>query len=515
MFGRSYSLGLASLLLVGCAVPEDIEADTSASDLVGRVDGSTIASPNANAGATYLTARHIDSLEQVGALDGTLDGLAHRVDGIIANKPADGRFSIDELLQIEKPGYVETLFPEEKAALPGLWKLLETTKAAAQPVAVTAPSAFAAVDVSTPAGALVEPASLPIASLPADTQLSVKRLELTQNADGDATTVSKADLASAIATPGPYTPSDITAFQKVLDLFAARAGTALDARVEVPAPGSTQADVATLGTAKLSLSESLAYEETRSAWLNGNAPAGSVDVRISAHHQWQASLALVGDQKAIVIDETSEAEHVATSGAFQADAGAVTVEIWSGGTRTGSYRLALPKIASVDERVDLSSYADYTFVAGGAPLVRNVVSASTQYSSWYNQYYGSQHSTTYNASFTYDLAAAAPTGAVDPQGLAGVATPALPAIPGRYEVTAGAAGVVDVDLYPQGVVRVTRASGQSMRTHLYHWDPQTKWDVDFPDRFRVILDPSGGLEIFFDGQGTLFSGPITTATRKG
>jgi hypothetical protein len=318
-----FALPLGTILLasMGCSEPEAISADTSESDLTGRVSGATISSPNANAAATYLSARRIDTLQSVGALRGVLENLALRVDGIIANQPADGRISIKEILQIEKPGFIGTLFPDEKAALSDLWKLLETTNAS--PGAMTLPPlvSLSAVDISTPAGAPIVPTKLDIASLPLDLQLSAKRLELTQDSDGDPTTVTQADLAAAIATPGPYTTAEISDFKTIELLFLERAVTSLSARVQVTAPGSTTTPLTTWGTASLDLFQSVEYSESRGRPYSN----GSLGVTIQGHLVQKAVVTLAGSQKLVLLDETTEDEVVLGSGFLESKGGPTTI----------------------------------------------------------------------------------------------------------------------------------------------------------------------------------------------
>ena len=151
----------------GEVAEEDVASLDSA--LITRVQGSTIASPNVDKTKTYLSVRGIDTLMTLGALPGALGSLAQRVDGVIGSKPADGRFSITEILRMEQPSYIRTLFPEERAALPALWALLETTPL--DPSAVNAPGlpAFSPVDLSTPATVPIKPPKLEIATLPTAT----------------------------------------------------------------------------------------------------------------------------------------------------------------------------------------------------------------------------------------------------------------------------------------------------------------------------------------------------------
>lgn len=509
---RSSAPGLLSLVLLtaaaGCS-PEG-EGDTITSDsadLVGRVAGSSIASANVKANATYLTARGIAALEDVGAFDGTVGALAHRVDGIIANQPADGRFSIQEILTIEKPGFVDTLFPEEKAALPKLWALLETTKVA--PGAVTLPALvdLAEADLSIAAGAPIKPATLAISSLPTALQTAAKRLELTRDADGDPTTVSEVDLDLAIATPGPYTPGEVQSFKDIKLLFVERATTSLSAKVRVTDPGVTKKTLATWGGASLAFEQSVTYRETRSVTFFDRSNDSHLPVAIDARLVRQATVTLPPNAKLLVLDETTESEQVTTGGALETAGGTATVELWSGGVRQGSYRTTLPALKSINERKDLGAFADYQFLgASGAPLVRNVVETRT------NNGYGSRSSF---ATWSYDLAALPLPTPYEPQVIAATATPPLGVPAGRYEVPAGSVGTLVIDLYPEGVMRVTRPNGQTARSQLYVWT-YAKRNAAFPDRLRAMWDAQKNkMTIFFDGQGTLYDGPLTAAMRKG
>ena len=72
MTSRRHVVGIVASLLVvqtvACTEASEgerlITADNS-SDLVGRLPGASIASPNAKPGATYLTARGIETLQAV------------------------------------------------------------------------------------------------------------------------------------------------------------------------------------------------------------------------------------------------------------------------------------------------------------------------------------------------------------------------------------------------------------------------------------------------------------------
>jgi hypothetical protein len=99
--------------------------------IIARRPGSAIRSRYANASALYFSARRIDTLAQVGGLAGPALAVARRADGVIANQPSDGRVAIDELFKLEQPGFINRLFPEERAALGTIWTLMQTVGTAA------------------------------------------------------------------------------------------------------------------------------------------------------------------------------------------------------------------------------------------------------------------------------------------------------------------------------------------------------------------------------------------------
>ena len=89
-------------------------------DAFSTVKGSDIPSAHVDATKSYLLSRTIETLQTVGALDMVEARLAARVDGIIANMPADGKLHLAELVRMEDPGIHASLFPDEVAALPRL-----------------------------------------------------------------------------------------------------------------------------------------------------------------------------------------------------------------------------------------------------------------------------------------------------------------------------------------------------------------------------------------------------------
>jgi hypothetical protein len=91
-------------------------------DGIDVLAGADIPSPLVEPDKLYLRDRDIGNLTRVGALDELETRLARRVDGIIANLPADGRLHIAELVRLGEPKFVETLFEDERERLPRLWQ---------------------------------------------------------------------------------------------------------------------------------------------------------------------------------------------------------------------------------------------------------------------------------------------------------------------------------------------------------------------------------------------------------
>lgn len=513
-------MGGLSLALLACspqANPRDVSDEVAEEDvaslesaLITRVQGATIASPNVDKTKTYLSVRGIAVLDSLGALPGALGTLARRVDGVIGAKPADGRFSISEILRMEQPSYIRTLFPEERAALPALWALLETTPLDPSPVNAPGLPAFVPVDASSPATMPIKPPKLEIASLPnATMQAHANRLQLVVNSDGDPATITEADIDDPLKDPDPWTDDEIDAFKAIKQLFIARAGTTLKYAVQVPAPYSSRSTVATFGTATLDVEHSLRYNETRSLTIfSGSGDSGSLDVSFVAQRNWRANLNVPAGQRVVFLDVNSETERV-VGGEVQWDfSGTVVAEVWSGSTRVGSYRVSLPKLATVDERVDMKNYLDYQLLVGGKPLVKNTTSAAVRSGSGYQQY---------SAAFTFDPAYVAPTGYVEGFALNRLVTPKPSLMPGRYEISVPAlgTGTCRFEISPEGIVTFTRPGGTAVRANMYVWS-WSKYDAQHPDRLRALFDPRDNtLNIFFDGRASVYNARITDANRTG
>ena len=510
---RGGLIGGVSVALLACSPQTDAPAEEDElaslqSELITRVQGSSIASPNVDRSKTYLSVRSISTLDTLGALPGALGTLARRVDGVIGSKPADGRFSVSEILRMEQPSYIRTLYPEEKAALPRLWALLETTPL--DPTAVSIPGlpAFSPVDVSTPATMPIKPPKLEIVTLPASVQPQARRLEMVVDSDGDPETITEADIDDPLGDPDPWTPDEIDAFKTIKQLFIARAGTTLKFAVQVPAPVNGSGTVATLGPVTLELSQGLSYSETRSANFYRGSTDSNLYVDLSARRTSVVNINLGSASQLVLIDVNSESERIVSGQLSWEWSGTAIAEVWTGGTRVGSYRISLPKVSIVDERIDLKDYVDYQLVVSGKPLERNVTTASVHYDAW---------STTYSAAFSFDTTALPRPPGVDVTALSRVTTPKPNLMPGRYEfsVPSLGAGTCKLDISPEGVVRFTRPGGTPMRAQMYIWS-YIKFDAQYSDRLRGLYDPqTNEMRVFFDGSSTLFNSTITGSHRTG
>lgn len=443
-----------------------------ASEIIERVPGSALLSPNADPSASYLTVRSLRTLETVGALDGARGALARRVDGIIANQPSDGRLSVRELLQIEAPGFVETLRPEERALLPALWKLLETTRD--EPTAIPASPDIPmggddAVDVSILPSGLDVPRVLAVSSLPASLRPAMARLEIARDDDGDDGTVSRADLAAAVASPGPYTPDEIAAFRAVDTLFLERAVSPCSARAKVPAPIDTRTTLGAWSGATLTRSQLLRYEEERTFPFARNV----VHTKLRAVREEGLALGgLPSGGRIVLLQEGSEQETVLSNGPLAAlPEGTSTLEVWVAGARQGSFRVKSPRLVAFQAERNLAHLVDYRlFLDHGEELAR----------------YPREES---DARLRSELRPGPPS----PSGLGALApkfaSPVPDLAPGHYELATGI-GTVGVDVYPERVVTVSLPSAAKLRAVAWGFEeaPSYTGTVWYEGKRFVLFD---------------------------
>ncbi|HEX5061967.1 MAG TPA: hypothetical protein VFV99_21510 [Kofleriaceae bacterium] len=405
-------LGLAS----ACSTSDDVwyppGSEGGKADAFTTIKGSDIPSQYVSASKSYLIARRIDSLKTAGALDMVEAPLADRIDGIIANMPDDGKLHLAELVRMEDPAIFDSLFAAEAAALPKMWAKME---APSTNDLVTGPDVgFGVLDMASPPGPAVPPASLAISSLATtDLQNAATRLQNVYNADNNTSTVQIADLDSGVANPGAFTQAEVTAFGTIKAVFREKAVAVADATLVLSAGPGPFSSNATLGPIGLQISGTTRIEEER------NHYSSTLTLRLTAIQNQTAMATLPQGAQVLVINKDSANEVVFGSGAVPSlVAGPHVVEVWNGGQRVFVTNAVLPATTK-EQRIDLTDKLDYTVTTALAPLVRNVVSAT---------YTGSQ----FNAKFSYDKTAVQPMVAPNATALQRVATPKVNIPVGRY-----------------------------------------------------------------------------------
>lgn len=418
---------------------------------IPTIHGSDIPSAHADATKSYLLARRIDGLRQAGALDEVESRLAQRIDGIIANMPTDGRLHLAELVRMEDPAIHDSLFPDEAAALPGLWKKVEAPSTNA--LVVGPDASFGVLDTASPPGPAVPPANLAIAALATDLQSAANRLQNVYNADGDAATVMLTDLDNGIANPGAFTPAEVSAFSTIKAIFREKAVATSDATLVVSPPPGPFTHAMTLGPIAFEIAGSTRYEEERT---HANS---ALTVRFIGTQSTTATATLPMDAKVLLIHKELGSETVFGTGPVPAlSGGPHVVEVWQAGVRVFSTTAQLP-VMTREQRLELNDKLDYTLTTGLSPLVRNTVSATATGS-------------TFTAKFSYDKATVPPTGVPNATALQRTATPTVKIPVGRYAFPQAQATLL---VFPNNVLWVQRG------TTMFRLLPQSNGTL--PSRF--------------------------------
>jgi hypothetical protein len=379
------------------------------------IKGSDIPSQYVSANKYYMISRSIEILTKVGALDQAQTDLAKRVDGIIANMPANGSMQLAELVRMEDPSIFGSLFPAEKTALPKLWKLAEAPDS--NTLVAGQRDSFGMVDSSLPPAAAVPPANLAINTLATpELQTAATRLQNVYNSDNSATTVTLADLAQGVANPASFTPAEITAFGTIQAVFREKAvAQSTSELVLSPGPGEFTKDE-TLGPVQLHITSTTKIEEDR------NAYSTQMTISMSATQTIVTTADLPQNAFAVALSYGGS-ESVFSTGAVPAiGAGDFIFEVWQNGNRTFATNADLP-ITSSTESIQLIDKLDYKLMSGLAPLVRNLTEATQAHNSSYN---------TFHTHYTYDKAALPPPAMVAATAVSATETPTVTIPVGRY-----------------------------------------------------------------------------------
>jgi hypothetical protein len=168
------------------------------------------ASPNADPTARYLSQRSAAALREVGALDPLLDTIVRRIAAYGA-----GPFGVEALRFAEDPVRYNTFLPQERAAFPQLWALLELDPG----LDLEAESAIAsleelATEVEPEPERLDDQARVAIADLPEVLQEVAWRVFKAPGAPAD--TIAYAEVFTALAEYDRYVSAEYFRFGALL-----------------------------------------------------------------------------------------------------------------------------------------------------------------------------------------------------------------------------------------------------------------------------------------------------------
>ncbi len=351
---------LAAAASAGCSGQEPSvgETESALDEAATPRKGSSISSPSVDPNKMYWGARTINMLVTVGALTAAEASVAARADGILANTPRNGKVGVDELASLESPDHIDTLFPEEKAVLPKLWKLLEIEAApshAAGPVSLPM-TVHDAYDVAPPF-------QLPISALGSPYSRIASRIELTQNDDGDPATISAGDVARAYADRGSYLPEEVQTFRTIHVLIGSAAPRLKDTQfVEVPA--TTTQTVASFGGYDL-----IAENQVQiSGRFNGNLNSQPVISSVIVTKLQSADAAI----RAVTLDSATGVDAL-VSGTIVSRP--MRVEVWKGGVRIAQANVGPSTEAGTAQVIPFG----YAVMLGTTRYVLNCSNAGCEY----------------------------------------------------------------------------------------------------------------------------------------
>ncbi|MBW2528402.1 MAG: hypothetical protein JRI23_29775 [Deltaproteobacteria bacterium] len=328
---RTTALSALTLLVaataVGCAADDDIGAEESyMQESTAPISGAEIPSPSVDPNKMYWGGRNISHLEQLGYLEPVAEQLARRADGIIGLLQPNGAIGAKELAKLETE-YFDTLFPEEQAAIPKLWAILQIDDA--QEFSPSDSVSVTVVDDYT-----VTPFSLPIDDLAAEYQSIARRIQLTLNLDGDADAINGSELASAYEDREAYLPSEVQLFKYIAAAIAEAApyNESSVQRVEVtPTPGAAVLDVPSI---KISCTTKVG----QSSW-SARSPSNLPIL------QFSYALSTVGvdaDVRVLSLNKATGSPAFLSAGTALGSNSTYRIEVWKNGARIEQYDVIAP-----------------------------------------------------------------------------------------------------------------------------------------------------------------------------
>jgi len=310
----------SSALLVACTSPSAESLATDESRLVESPkprEGSSIRSPSVDPTKRYWGARSIERLVRLGYLTEMEAAVAERADGIIATNPSNQKLGVDELATLESPEHASSLFPDERAVIPKLWKIL---------LIDDAPDVSAA-DASL---TLIPAESVPTAETKiAATSRTAQRVQLTCDSDSDPSTLTSTDIECAYADRASYTPREIEELRALVREIA-KAGAEPTQSLTLPATAASTLFTASGVTISASLVPSLVV-----SWRTGDVDEGALQLQTRMQ-----LLPIPANTFVVQLDHDTGAETDARAGGLSVGTSGTRVEIWTGGTRVAQIDLA-------------------------------------------------------------------------------------------------------------------------------------------------------------------------------
>ncbi|MBK8009927.1 MAG: hypothetical protein IPK13_01150 [Deltaproteobacteria bacterium] len=448
-------------------------------EMVRIQHGSQINSRNVDPGRSYARSRDINLLAAAGVPAEEID-LLRRAD--TTSRTPNGSVEVSELVRMESPRYLETLFPEERALQPSLWTRMEWSQvpAAGPEVTKVLPLSKLVKDVTLEPESIDFGIQLRIAELPEALQRVARRVQLVLNDDANPTTISLEDLKLAERRPVRFSTGDLSAFREIRDVIGAAAraeghSTEMEARVQVPRVGVETIALPHAGRVNLALESVTTLNEER---VEGQDPAIQLDRKWSIVSEvppgHKAVLVNVRNGSGLAFDEGTQRTPVTGFGALY------RVELWHGGDRVESSEIKIPAVA--DESRRLPNFTGYTFeTPDGSPLARNVVEARRRPDGHYV------------ARFSYGPVALPPEGVTSAQALIKVESPPITLPTGRYEVKLRynerlSPAILDV-FQAQRALRVKLGNGESYQLGARDQEGKKWFEAQSQGGIHLSFDP--------------------------
>jgi hypothetical protein len=340
------------------------------------VSGSSVPTPSVDPTRRYFEARSIHILEEVGALNTQEADVARRLDGTLDNQPRDGAADLYEIQKAEQNPASIALFPEERSVLQ---KLVQSQEApdVQPPVAPSLPAMTSLAQLVVPhlnaGNALDLAAPVPVSKL-YDLSTLARRIQLMQNSDSRAETITLADLDAAQASPGGFTRDDVASFPRLrerIEGILRRVPSPMTAQVEVPMPGTTVSELPFQGSSQFRVTTQINIADK--VITRGLPGEYSTELQsFSVERSQRLDVVISGGTRAVLLPLSG------TGGELLLDAGmhdltgltgTYRVELWQHGQRTESADVILPSIAP-HESVELRPFQSVPMIADGYPLVR-------------------------------------------------------------------------------------------------------------------------------------------------